>query len=296
MSTFGTSYGQRSPLPTGRPRSGIPIKLILAVLIAGFALVRYWSNATPNTITGRTQHISMSVDQEIALGLQSAPQMAAQFGGESRSAQYRQIVKTIGQQIIDALPDEARDPQGRSMYPFEFHVLADPQTVNAFALPGGQIFITEALLSRLSTPGQVAGVLGHEAGHVLGRHSAQQMAKGDLMQGLVGAATVASSGGQDGGRGGQMIAAYVANMMQLKYGRDDELEADQLGLKFMSLAGYDPRSMIDVMKILEQAGGGASANRPEFSSTHPNPGNRIAHIDAWLRENFPNGIPGDLRK
>jgi predicted Zn-dependent protease len=88
----------------------------------------------------------------------------------------------------------------------------------------------------------------------------------------------------------------VANMLTLKYGRGDEHEADQLGLRFMYLAGYDPRSMVRGMEILEQASGGAGSSRPEFASTHPNPGNRVERIEAWVKETFPTGVPGGLTK
>lgn len=278
----------------GKPRPRIPVKLVIALLIAGFFLFRYWTSIQTNAVTGKSQAIAMSVPQEIALGLQSAPKMAAQFGGLSSDRAAAERVKSVGAKVVAALPKEARNADGQPAYPFAYHLLADRQTVNAFALPGGQIFITEALYSRLQTEGQLAGVLGHETGHVLGRHSAAQMAKGELMQGLVGAATVAGSDASDGGRTAQAVSAMVANMLTLKYGRGDEYEADHLGLRFMARAGYDPHAMIGVMEILEKASAGAAADRPEFSSTHPNPGNRVEHIKQWIAEEWPRGVPAGL--
>lgn len=277
-----------------RPKRRIPLKLIIGLVIAGFALFRYWSSYQPNQVTGQKQAIALTVPQEIALGLQSAPQMAREFGGLSADASAAANVKRVGRTLVDALPPSARTPDGAHVYPYDFHLLADPKTVNAFALPGGQIFITQALYSRLKTEGQLAGVLGHEIGHVLGRHSAERIAKTELMQGLVGAATVAGSDVGDGGRMAQAASSTVANMLILKYGRGDELEADLLGLRFMAAAGYDPRSLIAVMEILEQASGGGSG-RPEFTSTHPNPGNRIERIKEHLAEMFPKGVPGTLK-
>ncbi len=87
----------------------------------------------------------------------------------------------------------------------------------------------------------------------------------------------------------------VGNMVLMKYGREDELEADRLGVRFMARAGYDPRSMIEVMKVLERAMGG-SGRAPDFMSTHPNPGNRIEHIEEAIALEFPDGLPGDLKK
>lgn len=270
-----------------RPR--IPIRLIIALVIAGFTLISYYGKGTLNPVTGQKQRIGISPQQEVALGLQSAPEMAQQFGGLDANQLDQSTVDRVGRMLFAGIPAEAFD------YPYDFHLLADPRTVNAFALPGGQIFITRALFDRLETEGQLAGVLGHEIGHVLGRHSAQQMAKAELLQGLVGAATVAASDTAGGARTAQAASGMVANMLQLKYGRDDELEADMIGLRLMYQAGYDPRSLMGVMKILEQASGGAGRDRPDFMSTHPSPGNRIARIESILQQNFPQGVPPGLK-
>ena len=181
----------------------------------------------------------------------------------------------------------AQSVAAKSGYPFKFHTLADPRTVNAFALPGGQIFITMSLLSKLETEGQLAGVLGHEVGHVLARHSAEHIAKNQLTQGLTGAFAMGS-----GSMSAAQIGQTVGQMTMLKYGRDDEIEADALGLRLMSEAGYDPRAMIRVMQILEKASGGS--RNPEFQSSHPSPPRRIEEINAKLKNAFPNGIPAGL--
>lgn len=260
----------------GRPGFRIPPRLIVAAVVAVVALFGYLANTSTNPVTGKTQHIALTPEQEVSLGMQSAPQMAQQFGGLSADREAANLVKTVGAEIVRSLPPEA------TPYPFEYHLLADRRTVNAFALPGGQIFITEALLTRLETVGQLAGVLGHETGHVLARHSAAQIAKAQLTQGLVTAVGVAGSDSVSGQRQTAAIAGMVGNMINMKYGRDDELEADALGLRFMLAAGYDPRSMIRVMEILREASGGSG--QPEFMSTHPDPGNRIQHIESWLKE------------
>jgi beta-barrel assembly-enhancing protease len=263
----------------------IPPRLFIAVIIAVISLVTYCSRQQMNTVTGRTQAIAMSTQQEIALGQQMAPQMAAEFGNELRDPQAQAFVDAVGERLLRAMPAEYPN------YPFEFHLLADDRTVNAFALPGGQIFITAALFNRLETEGQLAGVLGHEIGHVLGRHSAARMAKAELTQGLVGAAGVAGSD-MMGQQGSAQIASMVGNMLMLKYGRGDELEADALGLQFMADANYDPRALIRVMEILREASGGAS--RAEWTSSHPDPGNRIIEIENRLRVLFPQGVPAGM--
>lgn len=262
---------------------GLKIRIIIALVIAAFSVISYFSSTTQNPITGEKQHISMTEDEEIAMGLQSAPEMANQFGGLSRSADGRALVEQTGAEVV------RQSVAKTSKYQFNFHLLADQQTVNAFALPGGQIFITEALLSRLKTKGQLAGVLGHEVGHVLARHSAEHIAKQKLTSGLTTAAVI----GVDPTGGGAQMAQMVAGLINMKYGRGDELEADKLGLRLMSEAQYDPRAMIGVMEILEQATGGS--RQPEFGSSHPSPENRIQKIQEELKALFPNGAPAGLK-
>ncbi len=178
----------------------------------------------------------------------------------------------------------------RPGWQFDFHVLNDRNTVNAFALPGGQIFITAALLQRLKSEGQLAGVLGHEIGHVVERHGAEHMAKQQLTQGLTGAAVIAS-----GDYRTAQMAQVIGGLINMRFGpADDELESDKWGVALMAKAGYDPRSLIGVMKILKEASGGGS--QPEFFSTHPNPENRIEKIEAEIKSAFPERRAWDLRK
>ena len=261
-------------------------RLLIAAIVAVISLISYYSLRQENPFTHEVQHISMDPEQEIALGLQMAPQMAQEMGGEDDDATIRRIVEQIGSRVV------AQGGASQTPYQFQFHALADPQTVNAFALPGGQIFVTHGLLARLENEAQLAGVLAHEVGHVVARHSAEQISKSELAQGLVGAAGIAGSGDYDSGQHSAQVAALVAQMMQLRYGRQDEIQADTLGVRMMAGAGYDPRAMIELMRILEQASGGGG--QPEFMSTHPDPGNRRQVIEAAIHRNFPEGVPSHL--
>jgi predicted Zn-dependent protease len=251
---------------TRRSRGRFPIKLILAAGIILFSLFKYWSNTDTNEWTGRKQHITLEPDQEITIGLRSAPQMAQQYGGLYPDQTLQDKVDEIGNRLVTA--SIAR----QTPYKFDFHLLRDPNTINAFALPGGQVFITYGLMKRLENEDQLAGVLGHEIGHVVGRHSAERIAKSDLTQGIVNGVLV----GSDGGVGAAQTAAMIGNLINMKYGREDELESDELGVRFMIDAGYQPEQMLGVMKILKQASGGSST--PEFQSTHPDPENRMIKI------------------
>lgn len=269
------------------PRSGGGFgwgRLIIAGVIAIVSLISYFGARVYNPVTDETQHISITVDQEVALGLQAAPEMAAQFGGLTDNAQAAALVERVGEAIVSA------SAAGEAPYDYEFYVLDDGQTINAFALPGGPIFITEGLLAGLETEGQLAGVLAHEVVHVAARHSAEQIAKTQLTEGLTGAAVIAAYDPNDPStQGTAQVAALIGQLVNLKFGRDDELESDRLGVRWMSDAGYDPRSMIRVMEILAEAGG--PNRQPEFFSTHPDPGNRIARIEEAIQAEFPNGVP-----
>jgi beta-barrel assembly-enhancing protease len=283
MSIFGSGSGGYPP--QRRTFSG---RWIIAGVIALVSVIAYLGRTAINPVTGQKQHISLTVDQEIALGLQSAPEMAREFGGLDPDPNRQAVVQGIGKRIVSAIP------KAGDVYPFEFHLLADPKTVNAFALPGGQIFITAALFDRLKSEGQLAGVLGHEIGHVVERHSAERLSQSQLLSGLVGAVGVgAYDPNHPTSQNVAIAAAAASQMISLKYGRNDELEADHDGVKFMAMAGFDPRSMVKVMEILKEASGGG--HQPEFFSTHPDPGNRIEHIEAEIKEQYPNGVPDGLK-
>jgi predicted Zn-dependent protease len=262
------------------------VRLAIGVVMAVVGLVSYYSYRQVNPVTGETQHITLTQDQEVALGLQSAPQMADDFGGLDPDPEVQSDVEDVGQRVV------RRSVAGKTSYQFRFRVLADDETVNAFALPGGPVFITRALLNRLENEAQLAGVLGHEVGHVVGRHSAEQIATSQLAQTLVGAVGVVASGEQVGGQQAAYVAAFVAQMAQLKYGRSDELQADSLGVQLMSEAGYDPRALINVMEILARASG--DSLQPEFLSSHPDPGNREESILEAIGKRFPAGVPASL--
>lgn len=261
-----------------RSGSGCSGRLLMAGVLIVISLFSYFGSQSTNPVTKEVQHINISEDQEIAMGLQAAPEMAAQFGGLDRSAADQQRVQNIGWRIVE------NSPAGTTPYQYAYHLLADSETVNAFALPGGQIFITRALYDRLQNDDQLAGVLGHETGHVVGRHSAEQIAKAQLTQGLTGAAVLAACdpNSPTGCVAASQIGALVGQLINMQYSRSDETEADWLGVCFMNDSGYNPQEMIGVMQVLDSLRQGNQ--QPEFFSSHPNPGNRIKNI----QENIQN--------
>ena len=269
--------------------SRLLIRLALGAIFAVFGMFNYFTNVSENPITGEKQRVQLSPQQEIVIGRQSAPKMAAQHGNLYPDRALQDYIDAIGNQVVQS--SAAKD----SPYPFEFHLLRDPQTVNAFALPGGQVFITAALLSRLNSEAQLAGVLGHEVGHVIGRHGAEHLAKQQLGSMLVNAVGIAASDDPSSGRQAAILAQAVNQMVNLKYGREDELESDLLGLQFMTAAGYNPTGLIELLEILNSARGDAGG-QPEFLSTHPNPDNRIEQLTTIVDEEYPNGIPAQLQE
>ena len=260
--------------------------LIVAIIVAIIGAITYFSSKSTNEVTGEVQHVNIAPEQEVALGLQAFPEMAQQFGGEIDQAVINNYVESVGQRIVQQ--SDAKD----SPYKYDFHVLADPQTINAFALPGGQVSITLGLLGRLHNEAELAGVLGHEVGHVVGRHGAEQLAKSQLSQTLVGAATIAAYDPDHPNRSASnaAVAAAIGQLVSMRFGRQDELEADALGVRLMKEAGYDPRGMHDLLVTLEKLNQGGNA--PEFFSTHPNPENRLARVDDLIKTN--GGTGGDV--
>lgn len=276
-------------------RGGLNLRLVMAAVIALVGIIGYFAKTQVNPVTGEKQRVSLNVNQEMSLGLEAAPKMMSQMGGEADpDSPEAQLVREVGEKLVRA-SRAARSPYVGN---FNFHLLRDPKTINAFALPGGQIFITRGLLVRLPDEAALAGVLGHEIGHVIYRHGAEHMAKGELGQALVTAVAV---GSEDPRGRAQMAAAMANQMIQLKYGRDDESESDRFGAEALAAAGYDPSAILDVMKVLMEASKGG--HQPEIMSSHPLPENRFKAMQAYLKtelpdiiaEHYPRGVPEPTR-
>lgn len=264
------------------------IRLGLGLLFALFGFISYCTNVVENPVTGERQRVQLSAQQEVQIGLQARQKMAAQHGGLLPDTRLQAYVDQVGERVVQ------QSGAAKSGYPFEFHLLRDPQTINAFALPGGQVFITAALLGRLNSEAQLAGVLGHEVGHVVGRHGAEHLAKQQLGTALVNAVGVAASDSPEGARQAAVLAQGVNQLVSLRYGREDELESDQLGFRFMTQAGYNPQGLLELMQILGSARQGEAP--PEFFSTHPNPSNRVERLRSLITETYPNGVPTNLKE
>ncbi|MEZ6233547.1 MAG: M48 family metalloprotease [Phycisphaerales bacterium] len=223
----------------------------------------------------------LSLSEEVALGSEAAPQLTQEYGGAVPDARLGNSLTRVGLSMTDTLDGDFRD------LPWEFTLLNSP-VINAFALPGGKVFVSRALIERMTNEAQLAGVLGHEIGHVTARHGNQKISASLIAQGVVVGAAVAVSGSDN-----DLLAAGVPLLVQagsgsflLKYGRDQELESDRLGMEYMTRVGYNPIGMRQTMEILAEAAGGSSP--PEFFSTHPHPESRISQIDNLIETRYSN--------
>ena len=265
----GDPYSRRG---RGAGTSRFKLFLIIGLAMAAFQAFKYFTNTQVNPVTGESQRVQWSTEQEIQLGLQSAPQMARQHGGLHPDQRAQDFLDEVGRRL-------ASTPTGSGApYPYDFHLLADEKVVNAFALPGGQTFITAALFNRLENEDQLAGVMGHEIGHVIERHGAERMAKTGFIQGLIQSVMIGSGGDPTMAQ----VASVVGQYQVMKYGRDQELESDDWGVRLMIEAGYNPEALIGVMDILEEASGGSRT--PEFQSSHPSPANRRDKIREAIKK------------
>jgi len=241
------------------------------------------SGCTTNPATGERVLTLYSWEQEKQMGAEAAAGLAEQFGGEVEATIPSQYVREVGMKLAAGVEEGVPDLD------WEFTLL-DTDVINAFALPGGKIFFTRGLAAKLSTEAQMAGVLGHEIGHVTARHGNQQISKQiGFNAALVGAAAAVglSDEGSDVRTYGQAAVPALAiggNLVLLSYGREAELEADMLGMRYMVRASYAPEALLGVMEVLRDASGGAT--QPEWLSTHPHPASRIAEIEEYLESEY----------
>jgi len=209
---------------------------------------------------------SISHDDQVKLGFQASQELYKQLPLLPDSSPETQYVRQIGKRLVAAIPTE-------NSWPFDFHVVAQKE-INAFALPGGEMFVNLGTLVAAQNDAQLAGVMAHEMAHVYMQHSAKQMQKAQLTQGLAGLAGAILGNKGTLGSLGQMGVQVGAGMAMLKYSRGDEAQADEVGAMILQRARYNPQALADFFKTLEAQGG----TGPQFLSDHPNPGNREAAI------------------
>ncbi|MBI4419687.1 MAG: M48 family metalloprotease [Gemmatimonadetes bacterium] len=238
------------------------MRRVIAAALAGAA-------CAVNPATGKRQLALVSEGQEIAMGRQNDQAIATSLGLYGDSAVQLYVGELGGR--LAALSE-------RPQLPWTFRVVDDP-VVNAFAVPGGFIYITRGILAHLNSEAQLAAVLGHEIGHITARHSVEQLSRAQLAQLGLGLGMIFSPEFRQVGD----LAGAGLNVLFLKFGRDDESQADELGLRYLLRANYDPRPMADVFTMLARVSQGAGAGRvPNWLSTHPDPVNRRESIQRQI--------------
>lgn len=253
----------------------------LTATMTSIGLVFAVSCAT-NPVSGKKELALVSESDEIAMGRQGAADVAATIGLYS-DVGLQAYVWRIGQGIASKTE--------RPALPWDYKIV-DDASVNAFALPGGFIFITRGLLSHMTNEAELASVLGHESGHVAARHSVEQMSREQLASIGLGLGSVLSP---TIAKVGQAAGAGLG-LLFLKYSRDDETQADNLGFRYALAAGQDSRQMINLFTMLQRDEQLSGAGRlPEWQATHPDPGNRIKNVQnliAASKENFSSKTIG----
>lgn len=254
-----------------------PTAIILAAVTLLSAAL---AGCTTNPATGRTQFNALSKEQEIALGEEAKGQLTDEYGGRVKDPQLQAYVTEVGQRLLAGIEPEYRD------LPWEF-ILLDSDVINAFALPGGKVFMSRGLAQKMTDEAQLAGVLGHEIGHVTAEHADKRISSNLILQGLIVGAAI-GAGQAEAAWIGEAVPQFVGAAGQgflMKFSRDEESEADSLGLRYMTRAGYDPRGQVDVMEILKSASGGRGGS-PEWLSTHPLPETRIDRLEREINERY----------
>jgi len=257
----------------------LPLYIAVSSLLLGRGFAQSGTPALPDP--GKT---SISREQQQQLGLQTAAEVYKQMPVLPDNSPETQYIRRLGQRLAATIPSD-------KSWPFEFHVIPQKE-INAFALPGGEMFVNIGTVTAAKSEAELAGVMAHEMSHVYMQHSAKQMGKAQLTEGLAGLAGAIL--GAKGGALGSLAQTGVqvgAGMVMMKYSRSDESQADAVGAIILYKAGYNPQALADFFKTLEAQGG----TGPQFLSDHPNPGNReIAiqkEIQGWPAKAYQTSSP-----
>jgi len=236
----------------------MPKKLVL--LISGLIFCLYIACAV-NPITGEEELMLFPQEQDIEIGRKYAPEVEKQMGGRIADEALQNYIGSIGRKIVRV----SHKPN------LEYHFVAlDDKSVNAFALPGGYLFITKGMLKKLTSETQLAAILAHEIVHVVARDASAAMSREIGIGILLSAVTSGKAS-----RGVLTVADLTRQILGLQYSREDEKEADLMGLDYMVWAGYNPNGMVETMQMLQSQ----QQVRPvEFFSTHPSPQNRMEYL------------------
>lgn len=246
----------------------------LGLLILGLIFCSCAAGCALNPITGEKELMFFPENQDIEIGRKYAPEVEKQMGGKIADQALQNYINSVGQRIAYV----SHKPN------LEYHFVAlKHKSINAFALPGGYVFITRGMLAELHTEAQLAAILAHETAHIVARDTSNVMSNEIGIELLLTAAAVTSKRAPP--RGVQTAANVTRQILGLSYSRKDEREADLGGLLYMVRAGYNPHAMVETIQMLQSQ----ERSRPvEFFSTHPSPENRIEYLTQRIQRKYPN--------
>ncbi len=245
----------------------------LAIIGLGTLLLASIGCST-NPVTGKDELILISPEQEIAMGVEAGPEFEKEFGGKVANQQVQQYVQKIGKTLAAASDREM---------PYEYTAL-NSDIPNAFALPGGKIYITSGLLKAMQNERELAGVLGHETAHVAAKHNVK-----NLQRQMTTSVLVNVAGSVIGGTAGQAAEAgakIASSMVNLSYSRGDEYEADLVGIRYMEKAGYNPYGMVEMLTTLMNLNEKQPGSFTEFFHTHPLTTKRIDEARQYVEDEY----------
>ena len=234
--------------------------------------------AVPAVVATSGCGMLISTEQEIAMGEEAAPEFEKEFGGRVQDEALQQYVSDVGMAVAAKCDREM---------PYEYLLVRSKQA-NAFALPGGKIFLTAGLMNRMTNEREMAAVLGHETGHVCARHNVKAM---ERQLGVALAAEIAAHVFSEGGLPAGDITKIVGAVANLKYSRDDEYEADQRGIEYMSRAGYNPHGMVELLTVLQNLSDREPGALEEMLSTHPLTTKRIDKAREAIEDDHESASP-----
>ena len=255
-----------------------PIRILLLSILITCVL---YGACVRNPVTGKRQLALMSESQEVAMGQASHPEVLSEFGMVD-SEDLQLYFSRIGNDLARV--------SHRPNLPWQFTVVDSP-VVNAFAVPGGYIYLTRGILEHMNNEAELAGVLGHEIGHVTARHSVTQISQGQLMNLGLGVGSILSPTFQQLGG----LAQMGLEVLMLKYSRDHERESDQLGLQYMAKCGYDPEQMSRFFQVFIGMREEGDQSIPNWLSSHPSPPDRIKNTSAEASRIKSTSPPRDYK-
>lgn len=278
----------------GGQRRGGGIRWWILILFAGYAAWQWFGSAKVDPYTGEKAHYGATPEEEVQLGAQAFQQVVGDAQSQGAllpaSTEVSQQIRTIAQRLVARVPEVTADmaaanqqevPTSHQTFEWDVAVIQSDQA-NAFCLPGGKMAVYTGLIPVAQNQNAMAVVMGHEIAHALLRHGSQRMAQQKLVQmGQVAAGMAV--GGMDPQQQQAVMAALGAGAQYgfiLPYGRNHETQADEVGLMLAAAACYDPAEAIPLWERMASLSGGQ--HPPEFASTHPNPANRIQHLQSLM--------------